>query len=276
VAPLIADSPTLVLPLAHLTLSSCHLAPDSLSPVVLPRLTALELVTLRTGDDSTSEKLADFLSGVAPQLRSFSWYDRETDMYGNGPSGSGPQHPLVDALTRCTSLVHLDIVNAVPAHALSFLPLPTLSSLRTLSLSLSDRLAAGASRVSLRWAPLADSLLRDTLAVLRILLLPPEALYSPEDVLAGRPDALPAWVRTLQTSEAPERMVLPARAFEDGLGEMVRGLEEELRQIGRRVELVVGEDVTDKQGKRAGGFWGEVRRRERREEEARRAEAEGW
>ncbi|BGP43814.1 hypothetical protein JCM10450v2_008012 [Rhodotorula kratochvilovae] len=280
-APSTAYSPDWALTAVHLTLTNCLLAPDSLSATLFPSLKAFKLTTPRDPFASSSDQLAHFLAGIAPRLRSFSLHDQAGDTLDAGAADSfgAGFNLLAEAFPHFSpALTHLDIVNALPTHALSLLPIPSLLSLRTLSLSLSGSLAAGASRLTPRWAPLADIHLRDVLSVLRILLLPPSALFPPSELLDGAADVLPAWVGALQRSEALERVLLPQRAFEDGLGEMVRELEGELRAVGRAVALLPlmeGDDAEVKDTKDGAEFWREVARREKEEKDERRR-AERW
>ncbi|KPV73042.1 uncharacterized protein RHOBADRAFT_55282 [Rhodotorula graminis WP1] len=268
--PLVPALPAL--PVTNLALINCRPSPSSLNSAIFPSVKALHLV-VPGASRAAPDELVDFLRGVAPQLRSLSVHDQAAHDPATSLSLVHPDiiETIYDAFPSMTSLVHLDVVNAIPTHALSLLPLSTLASLRTISLSLDGVLASGAARKKLRWAPLADSLLHDALAALRILLLPPEALFPYKGVNADDLATLSSWVRALQRSKALERVVLPSRASEDGLGEMVRELRGELKRWDRRVELVdagveVDLDVEGRSGR--GGFWSEVRRREREEREA--------
>ncbi|GAA5839698.1 hypothetical protein JCM9279_005142 [Rhodotorula babjevae] len=244
------------LPVTDLALVNCRVSPSSLRAAHFPTLKSLRLV-VPGATRAAPDGLVDFLRGVAPHLRSLSLHDQAAHEPALSEALIDPDmlDSIYDAFPSMSSLIHLDIVNALPTHALSLLPLATLSSLRTISLTLSGLLASGASRRKIRWAPLADSLLHDALAALRILLLPPEALFPYKGALADDPAALPGWVRALQRSEALERVVLPARAFEDRLGEMVRELEGALERWGRRVVLVAGtaEAASNGEGCAAGG-----------------------
>ncbi|GAA6055713.1 hypothetical protein JCM3770_001033 [Rhodotorula araucariae] len=264
--------------LTHLTLIKCNHATFPRSPALVPALRALRLVQPHDAGALSSGQPGDFFTGVAPQLRCFSLDDQAAEARSAG-AASTDVHPLDDTLQHLsTSLVHVDVVNALPTHVLPRLPLPTLLSIRTLSFSLSGAPAAGARRTSLRWAPLADSHLRDTLAILRIVLLPPDALFSASELLDGCAEALPAWARALQGSEVLERVLLPPRAFEDGLGEMVVVLEAELRRAGRGVALLAldeDEMYGAKESTEGAGFWSEVARLEEEEKEERRGE-ERW
>ncbi|GAA5894781.1 hypothetical protein JCM8208_006070 [Rhodotorula glutinis] len=266
--------PPVALPVTDLALAHCRLSPSSLDPALFPSVKALQLV-VPGASRAAPDELVAFLRGVAPQLRSLSVHDEAAHEPATSLSlVPGLVESIYDAVPLMTSLAHLDVVNAIPTHALSLLPLSTLSSLHTISLSLSGVLASGALRKKLRWTPLADSLLHDALAALRILLLPPDALFPYKGALADDLAALPSWVRALQQSEELERVVLPPRAFEDGLGEMVRELRGELERWGRRVVLVDGGGEADSDGEGAsagGGFWREVRASERDERERRRA-----
>jgi len=264
----------LALSVTDLALVNCRLSPSSLRPAHFPSLRTLRLV-VPGATRAAPDDLVDFLRGVAPQLRSFSIHDQAAHEPVTSEALVDPDmlHSIYDAFPHLVSLVHLDVVNALPTHALSLLPLTTLFFIRTISLSLDGLLASGAARKQLRWVPLADSLLRDALAALRILLFPPAALFPYKCALADDPAALPEWVRVLQRSEALERVVLPARTFEDGLGEMVRELEGELERWGRRVALVEGGAQADSRSERVSAgsrCRREVRAGERRECEGRR------
>ncbi|GAA5997644.1 uncharacterized protein JCM10292_000992 [Rhodotorula paludigena] len=283
-APSTSYEPGFALPsITHFSLLECHLTTHSLPPTLLPSLTAFQLVMPRGALASSPGQIADFLTGVAPQLRAFSLNDQTSD---NANGAHIEFNPLSDAYSHFTdSLTHLDLVNTVPLVPLSLLALPTLRSLHTLSLSLASHLAAGASRATPRWGPLADSHLREVLRVVRVLVLPPELLYLLEDRAAGAHLALPRWITELQRSEELERVVLPARAFEDGLGEMVAIVQDELRRAGRDVRLVshpypVDEDGQDGEGKapvEGVAFWRAVAEREKEERQARRrAENASW
>ncbi|GAA6015981.1 hypothetical protein JCM10207_006827 [Rhodosporidiobolus poonsookiae] len=252
--------------LTHFTLASCHLTTHALPGALFPSLTRFALTTPRDSIASSPGQLGDFLGSVAPTLRSFSLNDPASGLLGGGIApglGLGEAfNPLLDALPSFSSaLTHFETTNAHPFAHLPFLPADARRALDTLALDLAGPLSSG----HLRWAPLADSLCRDTLQLLRVVLTAPPP-HPSSLAAAAAEDALPAWVHDLASVR---RVVLPSRVFEAGTGlsAMVQELRDALAAVGRDVEVVPQPE---------GGFWAEVERRQQQERDEQRRAASAW
>ncbi|GAA5875104.1 hypothetical protein JCM8547_005414 [Rhodosporidiobolus lusitaniae] len=262
-SPSLSSSSSLSFPnLTHLTLHSLHLTLHSLPPSFFPSLTYLSLTTPRDSVASSPGVLASFLEGVAPELKSFQLFDQSS-----GGEGGLDFNPLLDAFSAFSSqLTHLSTVNAHPFVFLPSLSSSSRHSLTTLSMHLSGPLASP----RLRWAPLRESLLRETLDVV-------------EAVLTGR-EGLPGWVKEV---EGVRRVRLPRECFEGSLERKVEEVREAVIKTGKGVELlpILSGDEEDEKGwgwgkEREEGtgkaFWREVDEREREErmEEKRKRDGE--
>ncbi|GAA6042191.1 hypothetical protein JCM8097_005007 [Rhodosporidiobolus ruineniae] len=266
--------------LKHLTLSSNHLTVHALpSPLFLfPALTSLSLELPLGSIASSPGQLADLVAALAPQLRSFRLHDPAFTSAASVGIGGPGFNPLLDALSAFSDkLVHLETANVHPLVLFPHLSPSARRSIRTLGMSLAGTYAPP---VRMRWQPLVDSLLRDTLALLQAVLVPPD-LSDPAALM--RVANLPHWVADLD--EALERVYLPVRCADGGLGEMVDELGAELERFGRGVEVVVSPAMEAVEGDRAEGvgkvedgaeFWMEVRRREEGEREEKRRAEQWW